>query len=113
MRTRWRAHERGLLDGAEHDGDVGAQPDRVGGAVGVEPLLGVDLVGAEDGPDLVVEDLGRRAGQGLQPGVLQAAEVVGQGHARAPGPLGDLQGGEAVDVDGRSEASRTARITSR
>ena len=53
----------GLLDRAEHDRDVAAQPDRVGGAVGLEPLLGVDLVGAQDGPDLVVEDLGRGAGQ--------------------------------------------------
>ena len=52
-----------LLDRAEHDGDVRAQADRVRGAVGVEPLLGVDLVGAQDGADLVVEDLGRGARQ--------------------------------------------------
>ena len=97
--TRWRAQDRGLLDGPEHDGDVGPQPDAVGGPVGLEPLLGVDLVGAQHGADLVVEDLRRRAGQGGQPRLFQAAEVVGEGLAEAPGPLGDLECGEAVDVD--------------
>jgi hypothetical protein len=39
--------------------------------VGLEPLLGVDLVGADDGADLVVEDLGRGARQRLEPGLLE------------------------------------------
>ncbi len=55
-----------VLDRAEHDGDVGAQADAVRRAVRLEPLLGVDLVGADDGAHLVVEDLGRRARQRLQ-----------------------------------------------
>ena len=50
----------------------------MGRPVGLEPLLGVDLVGTQDGPDLVVEDLGRRPREGGQTGVLQAAEVVDQ-----------------------------------
>ena len=54
------------------------RPTRVGDPVDLEPLLGVDLVGAEHGPHLVVEDLGRRARQGGQAGVLQAAQVVDQ-----------------------------------
>ena len=100
MRTMCRAQLRGLLDGAEHDGHVGAQPDRVGGAVGLQPLLGVDLVRAQHGPHLVVEDLGRGARQGLAARPPRAAhQVLGQGHPGPPGPLGDLQGGEAVDVD--------------
>ena len=58
------------LDVAEHDRDVRAQADRVRGAVRFEPLLGVDLVGADDRADLVVEDLGRGAGQRGEPGFL-------------------------------------------
>ena len=100
VRTRWRAQERGCSIDAEHDGHVGAQPDAVRGAVGLEPLLGVDLVGAEHGPDLVVEDLRRRARAGSPgPASLQPAQVVDQGLAEAARPLGHLEGGEAVDVD--------------
>ena len=65
----------------------------------LEPLLGVDLVGAQHRADLVVEDLGRGAGQGAQPGVHQPPEVVGERLAEALGALGDLERGEAVDVD--------------
>ena len=95
----WRAQWTGLLDGAVHDGDVGAQADGVGGAVGVEPFLGVDLVGAEQGPHVVVEDLGRGAGKGGEAGVHEASQVVGEGFAEALGAFGDLERGEAVDVD--------------
>ncbi len=71
----------------------------MGDAVRVEPLLGVDLVGAEHRPDLVVEDLGRGARQRAQAGVHQPHEVLVERLAEAPGPLGDLERGEAVDVD--------------
>ncbi len=74
-------------------------PDRVGGAMGLQPFVGRDLVRAEDGTDLVVQDLGGRARQRLEPGVAQLREVVGQGDARAPSPFGDLEGREPVDVD--------------
>ena len=89
----------GLLDGAEHDRDVGAETDPVGRAVGVEPLVGGDLVGAEDGADVVVEDLGRGARQRLEPGIHEAPEVVGERFVEPLGALGDLECGEAVDVD--------------
>ena len=78
----------------------------MGGAVGVEPLVGVDLVGAELGADLVVEDLGRGAGQGLQADVDEPPQVDRQRLAQAAGALGDLERGEAVDVDlGRDRPS--------
>ena len=89
----------GPLHGAEHDGDVRPQPDAVGGPVGLEPLLGVDLVGTEHGADLVVEDLRRGAGQRRQPRLFQSPQVVDEGLAQAPRPLGHLQRGEPVDVD--------------
>ena len=93
----------------EHDGDVRAQPDRVRGAVRVEPLLGVDLVGADDGPHLVVEDLGRGAGERGQAGVLRRSQVVAQGHAQTARALGDLERGEAVHVDLRRDLLHRAR----
>jgi hypothetical protein len=47
------------------------QSDRVRGLHDFEPLAGFDLVRADHGADLVVEDLGRSAGQGAQTGRLQ------------------------------------------
>ena len=87
------------FDGAEHDRDVRPQSERVCRAVGLQPLLRIDLVAADHLADLVVEDLGRRAGQGLEPDIHQAAEVVGQRLAQPARPLGDLQSREPVDVD--------------
>ena len=49
------------LDVPEHDRHVRAQADAVRGLVHGEPLLGRDLVGADDRAHLVVEDLRRRA----------------------------------------------------
>ena len=57
------------------------------------------LSGTQHGPDLVVEDLRRGAGQRGQPGLLQAPQVVDEGLAEPPRPFGHLEGGEAVDVD--------------
>ena len=68
----WRAQDRGCSIAPNMMVTFERSPTRVGGAVGLEPLLGVDLVGAQHGADLVVEDLGRGAGQGRQPGVAQA-----------------------------------------
>ncbi len=51
-------------------------------------------------------------GSVFSPASRRQSEVLGQRHRRAARPLGDLQSGEAVDVD-VAEASRTARITSR
>ena len=45
---------------------------------------------------IIVEDLGRRAGQRPQAGVHQPAQVGVERLAQALGALGDLQGGEAV-----------------
>ena len=56
-------------------------------AVRLQPLLGVDFVGADDSSDLVVEDFGRRPRQCLEAGVLQAGQVLGQRHLGATRPL--------------------------
>ena len=63
------------------------------------------------GADLVVEDLGRRARQRLEAGLLQAGQVLGQRDLGAARPLGHLQRGEAVDVDvGRAGAHRLEHV---
>ena len=63
------------LDRTEHDRDVRAQADLVRGAVHLEPLVGIDLVRAEDRAHLVVEDLGGGTGKGLEARVAQPGQV--------------------------------------
>ena len=69
------------------------------GVVHLEPLRRVHLVRAEDAPDLVVEDLGRGAGQRGEADVAKPREEVGQRHAERGCSLPDLERGEGVDVE--------------
>jgi hypothetical protein len=57
----------------------------------IEPFLGVDLVGAEGCPDLVIEDLGRRSGQGAESGSLEIREEIGNRDAERLRTLPDLK----------------------
>jgi len=57
------------------------------------------FVRADHGADLVVEDLGRGAGQRAQPGGFELAQEVGKGTAESLGALPDLERRESVDVD--------------
>src|SRR5207237_1679863 len=65
----------------------------------LEPLPGFDLVGADHGADLVVEDLGCGAGQRTEPRRLQLAQEVGERAAESLGALPDLERREGVNVD--------------
>src|SRR3954471_22851433 len=99
------------LDVAEHDRRRRAQADVVRRLVNVQPLLGVHLVRADDGPDLVVEDLGGRTRKRREAGVAQALEVVAQGYAEGSRALPDLEGGECVQVQfGQSLLDRPADV---
>ena len=64
----------------------------------LEPFGGVDLVGAQDGAHLVVQDLGRRARQAGEPRIAQAREVVVERQAQRVGAGADLQRREGVHV---------------
>ena len=64
----------------------------------VEPLVGGDLVGAQHSAHVVVEDLGRRARQRGEAGVLQPMEVRGQVLSQPLRPFGDLERREPVHV---------------
>ena len=88
----------GRLDVPEHDRRRRPQADGVRGAHDLEPLLGAQLVGAEDAPHLVVEDLRGGARQAAEAGVAQQLEVVAQRPALGRGALPDLERGEGVDV---------------
>ena len=85
---RWRAQTRGLLDGAEHDGDVRAQPDARGPCGGPRATASVLILsGQRTAAHLVVEDLGGGAGQGLEAGLLAArVRYVGQGPSERRAP---------------------------
>ena len=74
------------------------KPDLVRGRMAVEPLVGGDLVGAQHGAHVVVEDLGGGAGQRCEARVLQPTQVGGQVFAQPLGTLGDLERGEPVHV---------------
>ena len=87
------------LDVPEHDRHVRAQADAMGGVVHLEPLLRRHLVGADHGPHLVVEDLGRRAGQRAEAEVAQPREVVVEREAERRRALPDLERRERVDVE--------------
>ena len=89
----------GTLDVAEHDRRRRAHADGVRSAHHLEPLLGIDLVGAEDGAYLVVEDLGGGAGHAAEPGLLQLAQVVGQSPLHRRRALPDLERRKRVHVD--------------
>ncbi len=65
----------------------------------LEPLFGVDLVGADDRADFVVEDLGRGSGQRGEPERLRLGEILRERYPVPAGALGDLERGEAVHVD--------------
>ena len=87
------------LDMAEHDRRGRAEPDAVCGAHHLEPLLGVDLVGAEHGAHFVVKDLGGGAREAAEPGLLQLAQVVLEGPLHRRRALPDFEWRERVDVD--------------
>ncbi len=78
---------------------VAAQADAVRRFHDLEPLRGLDLVRADHRANLVVEDLGRGAGQRAEPGFFQFAQEVGEGAAQGLGALPDLERREGMDVD--------------
>src|SRR5881392_3314576 len=86
-RRRWRAQLRG----------PSTWPNMIV-VVDAQPLAGRDLVRAEHASDLVVEDLGRGAGERAEPSLAQAQEVVLERGAERRGALPDLERGERVHV---------------
>src|SRR5688572_12171651 len=86
------------FDRAEHDGRVRPQSERVCDAMYLTPLPGIDLVRADDGADLVVQDLGRGTRKRREPRLLQLGQEVLDGDVRSFRSLPDLECGEGMYV---------------
>ena len=67
-----------VFNRAKHDGDVGLQAGFVCNLVTVQPFLGVDLVGANDVANVVVQNFCRSSWQRCKAGFLQASDVAKQ-----------------------------------
>ena len=77
----------------------------------LEPLRGVELVRAEHGADLVVEDLRGGAGQRAEAGFLEPAQEGLERDAERRRALPDLERREGVDVHaGRRFLHRAAEV---
>ena len=75
-----------LLEGfadAEHHGGGGAHAELVGGAVDADPVLGAAFEARDALADVVVEDLGTAAGDGLEAGVAETHDGVAGGRSRS------------------------------
>jgi len=59
------------LDVAIQHGAIAFQADLVRDARGLQPLIAVDLVIANDAPDALGKDLGAATGQGIDTGLFQ------------------------------------------
>ena len=64
----------------------------------LEPLPGVDLVGADDGAHLIVEYFGGGAGQAAQPGGLQIGEELRQRDAQRRGAVPHFERRKGMDM---------------
>ena len=83
------------LDVAVHDGRGGADAERVGGGDDLDPLVHRDPAARDDVADLVVEDLGGRAGQRAEARRLQLAEILGDRQRTASTPYSTSSGENA------------------
>ena len=89
------------LDVPEHDGGGGAQAYPVRGLDHFEPFAGVELVRTDALAHLVVEDLGRRAGEAAETLRAQPLQKRAQGHAERLRAVRDFERREGVHVHSR------------
>ena len=88
----------GLAD-AEHHGGGGAHAEFVGSAVDADPVLGAAFEAGDAFADVVVEDLGAAARDGLEAGVAETHDGVAEGEVGVLGDGEDFAGGEAMEPD--------------
>ena len=68
----------GLLHVAKHDGGRRAQTHLMSRADNVQPFVRTQLVRADDGANLVIQNLGRRSGQRGQARIAQFFQIYRQ-----------------------------------
>ena len=87
-----------VLNRAKHDGDVGLQACFVSNLVTVQPLFGVDLVGANDVANVVVQNFCCCSWQRCKAGFLQTRDVTESRCAQARCAFSYFKCGKAVHV---------------
>src|ERR1700688_1076798 len=75
----------------------------MGGLDDLQPLLRLQLVGANDGPDIVIENFGRGTGKAAEPGLLELCQKRCNGSLQSRRPLPYLQRREGMDVQSRRD----------
>ncbi len=88
----------GVVDVAVHHRRAARDAEAVGGLDHPDPLSGGQLALGQHPPDVVVEDLGGRAGNGAEAGVAQVLQQIGHADAGPGGAGDDLHRAEGVDV---------------
>ena len=84
---------------AEHHGGGGAHAERVRGAMHADPIFGAAFEPGDAVTNLVVEDLGASAGDGIEAGVAQAQDGIAQAKLAVFRDGEDLTGAEAMQPD--------------
>ena len=92
---RW---SNGFAD-AEHHGGGGAHAEFVGGAMDADPVGGAAFEAGDALADVVVEDFGAAAGDGVEAGVAEAGDGGAQVEFGVLGDGEDFRCGEAVEPD--------------
>ena len=85
-----------LLADAEHHGGRALQAAQVGGLHHGEPLVGRALERRDAPADLVVEDLGAAAGDGVEPGRHQPVDGLVERRARSSARCARISSGESA-----------------
>ena len=99
----------GRLDVAVEHRDVRAHAEPVRDAVNLEIAIGAALVVADLPPHALRENLGAAARQRVEPGVHQLAQHLLVGPAVEIGEERDLDGGEALQMDVRTDPLEAAQ----
>ena len=84
---------------AEHHGGGGAHAELMGGAVNADPIFGAALEAGDAFADVVVENFGAAAGDGVEAGVAEAGDGGAQVEFAVLGDGEDFGCGEAVEPD--------------
>ena len=87
-----------VFNRAKHDGDVGLQASFVRNLMTVQPFFGVDLVGANDVANVVVQNFCCGSWQRCKASFLQTSDVAKQRFAQALCAFGYFKRGESVHV---------------
>ena len=94
------------FDMAVEHGAGAAAAQAMPGAVDVEVFLGGFLAPGDGGADFLAEDFRAAAGEGIEPGLLQGAQGLGDGFLRQPGQVQDLDGREALQLQPRVQRAQ-------